>query len=93
MQRSFYHQSLLKLLALIRRTKLSHVDKGKWEMLEDISKSCVNWQRFLTIPQNLKSEIFRGDAAVNFKIALDLDYTENKAFCLLSTSIQISAPL
>lgn len=79
MHRNFYHPSSGKLLALIRRSKIKHVDKETREMLDQISKSCSTCQTFSTKPQRFKVSMPNEKVVFNREVALDLMYLENKA--------------
>lgn len=79
MHRNFCHPSSKKLLALIRRSNIQHIDQETRKMLDDISKTCSTCQTFATKTQRFKVRILSDEVLFNREVALDLMYLEGKA--------------
>ena len=79
MHRHFYHPSARKLLSLIRRSNLEHIDKSTRTMLEEISQSCSTCQTFSRKPQRFKVSMPNEKVIFNREVALDLMWLDGKA--------------
>lgn len=79
LHRHFHHPSSSKLLALIKRSKLKHVDNKTKQMLDEISKSCSVCQTYSTNPQRFKVSLPNDEVTFNREVALDLMWVEGKA--------------
>ena len=79
LHRHFHHPSTGKILALLKRSKLSDVDSNTKRMLEDISKNCTRCQTYAAKPERFKVSLPNDKVIFNREISLDLMWLDKKA--------------